>query len=83
MYQNVVIMENKRTVTSISLSKTAKEDLDLLTKEEEKTRSEIIREALRQYKFERRWEKLRKIGSRVALKMGIETDEDILKILDR
>lgn len=70
-------------VTSISLSKTAREDLDLLTEEEQKTRSEIVREALKQYKFERRWAKLRKIGSRIALKMGIETDEDILKILNR
>ncbi len=76
-------MDNKRRVTSISLSRAAREDLDLLTREEQKTRSEIIREALRQYKFEQRWTKLRKIGSRIALKMGIETDEDIIKIIGR
>lgn len=68
---------------SVSLNRESKAELDSLMIEEEKTQSEIIREAVRQYKINKEWTRLRRIGSRIAVKMDIETDEDILKILNR
>ncbi len=76
-------MSVQRTIVSVSLNRESKAELNSLVIEEEKTQSEIIREAVRQYKLNKEWSRLRRIGTRIAIKMGIETDGDILKILNR
>lgn len=76
-------MSIQRTVVSVSLNKESRAELNSLVTEEKKTQSEIIRETIRQYKLNKEWTRLRRIGKRIAIKMGIETDDDILKILNR
>jgi len=46
------------------------------------TRSELFREALRQYIKRRRWEKIREYGAKKAAELGIKSEKDIEKLID-
>lgn len=48
-----------------------------LAKEERRTRSELVREALRDYAATRRWRRLRRWGEASAQQAGVRTDRDI------
>jgi len=72
-----------RTTKTISVSlppKMAKK-VDELMKKEQRTRSELLREALRRYIEEREWEAILKYGRKKAKEKGI-TEEEIEDIVD-
>ena len=48
--------------------------------EESRTKSELIREAFRQYKFNQQWELLRRWGEETALRLGIQSDKDVERV---
>ncbi len=50
---------------------------------EARTRSELIRDALRQYLASRGWQRLRQWGTETAKRLGLKTDEDLQRLLDR
>jgi metal-responsive CopG/Arc/MetJ family transcriptional regulator len=70
----------RRTIT-ISLPKDVKQDLDKATAEEGLSRSDLIRESLRDYLFMRRFRQLRARMMAKAQAQGIYTDEDVFKRL--
>jgi metal-responsive CopG/Arc/MetJ family transcriptional regulator len=70
----------RRTIT-ISLPKDVKQDLDEATAEEGLSRSDVIRESLRDYLFMRRFRQLRVRMMAKAQAQGIFTDEDVFKRL--
>lgn len=69
-----------RTIISLSVSKDEDQLINKIMKEEGKTRSEIVREALKQYQFKRTLLVMQKIGVKIAAKKGIETYDDIERI---
>lgn len=70
-----------RTVVSISLSKDLANELQKTAKAEGKTKSGILKEALRSYLWESKFLALRKKMSRKAELKGILTDEDLFKVI--
>ncbi len=56
-------------------------ELDRVTKQEGVTRSDLIRESLKRYLFERRFRELRAIGVAKAQERGIFTDEDVFDLI--
>jgi CopG family transcriptional regulator/antitoxin EndoAI len=50
--------------------------------EETCTRSELIRDALRQYLASRRWQRLRQWGAETAERLGLKTEADLQRLLD-
>lgn len=70
----------RRTIT-ISLPKDVKQDLDKATAEEGLSRSDLIRESLRDYLFMRRYRQLRARMMAKAQAQGIHTDEDVFNRL--
>lgn len=42
---------------------------------EQRTKSELMREAFRSYQFARRWRVVRQLGADTAVRFGIESDE--------
>ncbi len=70
----------RKTIT-ISLPKNVKQDLDAATAEEGLSRSDLIRESLRDYLFMRRFRQLRSRMMAKAQAQGIHTDEDVFKRL--
>lgn len=51
-----------------------------VAKEENRTQSELLREAFRVYEWRRDWTKIRAWGEETARKMGIKSDEDVERI---
>jgi len=52
-----------------------------LAKEENRTMSELMREALRQYQFRRTIEKVRAHMETVADEIGVHTEEDVVRVI--
>lgn len=51
-----------------------------LAKEENRTQSELLREAFRVYEFKRDWAKIKTWGRETARKMNIRTYDDVERI---
>lgn len=68
-------------VMNISMPEALFKKIDKVAKEENKTRSEFIREALRQYLEECDFSKSLKRLRKKAQEMGITTEEDVEKLI--
>lgn len=68
-----------RETMTISLPAWLRRRLDKLTKEERLNRSDVVREALRQYLARREFQRLRTILVPEAEKRGLYTDEDVFR----
>ena len=73
-------MSRNTQILSISLTKEEFKGVTRLSEKEQRTRSELIREAIRQYQTLRDWEYLQKVGEKVATRLGIEMEEDVERI---
>lgn len=51
-----------------------------IAKEENRTTSELLREAFRAYEFQRDWVKIKAWGKETSLRMGVKSDEDVERI---
>jgi len=69
-----------KTVT-LSLSPKMLDKIEELMKEEGRTRSELLREALRRYAEEQEWKKIYRYGELKAREKGI-TEDQIEDIID-
>ena len=54
--------------------------IEKMAKEENKTKSQLIRDAFRAYADDKDWARIRKWGDEIAKRMGIETYDDVEKI---
>lgn len=82
MYYTVIHMPTtqQRQIISLSLPPVVVRDLDRLVKSERKTRSELLREALRIYTIQKNFDIIDKYGEKIAAKLGIETYDDVERI---
>ena len=67
---------------SISLMPDFLREVEKVAKEENRTKSELIREALRRYIEDREWEKLTLYARKKSAITGIKTEEDIQRVVD-
>ena len=65
-----------RTIT-ISAPPEMADTIDALRREESRTTSELLREALRRYIEDRNWQRLYRYGERKAQERGITTEEQV------
>jgi len=68
-------------IQTLSLPPEMVKEIEKLAKEENMTKSELFREALREYLRRKRWEKIREYGARKAAELGIK-EEDVEKMID-
>lgn len=73
-------MQVQRSIINISMPAAMAKRVAKLAKEENRTISELIREAIRIYEFKRDWSKIRGWGRETALKMNIRTYDDVERI---
>ncbi len=72
----------RTTITwSISLPPRLGKEAEKAAKEENRTKSELIREALRRYLEGRRFRKLQSYGAKRARELGITTEEDVDRLV--
>jgi len=57
-------------------------EVEKVAKEENRTKSELIREALRRYMEDREWEKLTRYARIKSAATGIKTEEEIQRVVD-
>jgi CopG family transcriptional regulator/antitoxin EndoAI len=74
-------MARKSSVLSISLPPDLASNLDSTAKKEHRTRSELVREAVRQYVVLSKWRSLREKAALKAVEQGLK-DEDIERLVD-
>ncbi len=70
----------QRSIINISVPRAIAKQIDAMAKAENKTKSELIREAFRKYRSDRDWMRIRRWGEETARRLGIETYDDIEKI---
>jgi CopG family transcriptional regulator/antitoxin EndoAI len=68
-------------VINISLPEELLGEIDEFARSEKRTRSELFREAARQYIESRRWRKIRDAGSRTTRELGL-TEDDVERMID-
>ncbi len=73
-------MQTQRSIINISVPRNLEKQINLMAKEENRTKSELLREAFRVYKWRKNWAKIRAWGEETARRMGIETYDDIERI---
>ena len=66
---------------TVSLPPMLIKEAERVAKEEDRTRSELVREALRMYIEERRWRKLQRQTAIKAQALGIKTEEDVDRLV--
>jgi len=67
---------------SISIMPDFLREVEKVAKEENRTKSELIREALRRYIEDREWEKLTHYARIKSAETGMKTEEDIQRVVD-
>lgn len=73
-------MSSQRMIINISVPPIIAKEIKELARVENKTSSELLREAFRSYKASKQWTRLRMLGEQTAQKMGIESYDDVEKI---
>lgn len=74
-------MPRTTEIITLSLPPEMAKKIEKLMKEEERTRSELFREALRRYIEEKEWQKILRYGRKKAKERGI-TKEQVEDIVD-
>lgn len=73
-------MLTTRSIINISMPPAMAKRIAKVAKEENRTTSELLREAFRVYEFDRDWARIRVVGRETARRMNIKTYEDIEQI---
>jgi CopG family transcriptional regulator/antitoxin EndoAI len=68
---------------TISLPVDLLRDAQRAAAEDARSRSELIRDALRQYLASRRWQRLRRWGAETAERLGLKSEEDVQRLIER
>lgn len=74
-------MARETKIITVSLLPAVAAEIDRLAAEENRTRSEMVREAFRQYVTYGRWWRIRRWGDETAREFGIRTEADVDRIL--
>ena len=75
-------MRTTKPIT-ISLPTQLVREAERAAREESRTRSDLVRDALQQYLASRRWQRLRRWGAETAHRLGLKNEADLERLLDR
>ncbi len=67
---------------TISIMPELLERVEVIAKEEHRTRSALLREALRSYLLRKEYLKLSQYGQMKAKELGIETEDDVARLIE-
>jgi CopG family transcriptional regulator/antitoxin EndoAI len=71
-----------RKILTLSLPPQLLAKVERLAKQDNRNKSELLREALRRYLEEREWRDVLKYAKKKSIQQGIFTEEDIEQIVD-
>jgi CopG family transcriptional regulator/antitoxin EndoAI len=67
---------------SISILPELLEKLNKIAKDESRTRSELLREAVRRYIEEKEWQEIARYAHKTADKTGIRSEEEVNRLVE-
>ena len=70
-----------RAVISVSFPENMAKELDRIARESGRTKSDLIKEALREFLWEERFSRLRKSLTRRSKAKGLVTDDDVFRAI--
>lgn len=70
-------------VLTLSLPPEMVKEVERLTKEEKRTKSELFREALRKYINDRRWQQIRQWGIKTVQEISISSEEEVNELIHK
>ncbi|MGB6973802.1 MAG: ribbon-helix-helix protein, CopG family [Terracidiphilus sp.] len=73
-------MRNSKVV-SVTLPPPLLAQARALAKEENRTMSELVREALRRYQRERAWDEIRAVGRAAAERAAVRSEDDVVRVI--
>ncbi len=68
-------------VMTLSLPPEMVKEVERIVKEENRTKSELFREALRKYINDKRWLQIRQWGLKISRELEVSTEEDVDKLI--
>ena len=75
-------MARTTKIVNFSLSPEIYKEVEELARQRETSRSQVLREALKQYvASERRWQQLRKWGEETNRRLGMKDEDDLERII--
>ena len=74
-------MRTTKPIT-VSLPTDLLRETQRVAREEARIRSELIRDARRQYLASRRWQRLRQWGAETVERLGLKSEADLQRLLD-
>ncbi len=74
-------MSRSTKLVTISLPPDLLKKAERVAEEEHRTKSELLREALRAYITSRQWDQIREWGDRTAKEYSIKTESDVDRII--
>lgn len=74
-------MPRSTKLVTVSLPPDLLKNAERVAKEEHRTKSELVREALRTYIASRQWTQIRKWGDRSAKEFSIKSEADVERII--
>ena len=74
------MQQTQRAIINISVPAVMAKRIAKVAKAENKTTSELMREAFRNYEWDRDWARIRKIGRETARRMNIKSYDDVERI---
>jgi len=75
-------MARTTKIVNFSLPPEIYKEVEELARQRETSRSQVLREALKQYvASERRWQQLRKWGQETTKRLGIKDEDDVERII--
>lgn len=71
-------MGTPKTAMTFSMGEDVKKDIDHIAREEQRSKSAIFRDMYRSYKFGRALDNIQTSTRATAVKLGIETDDEVV-----
>lgn len=70
----------QRSIINFSVPPAMAKRIKKIAKEEDRTQSELLREAFRRYEFGKDWAQIKIWGKETARRMNIKNDEDVERV---
>ena len=75
------MQQQGKVIASYSLEHEVKEGIDQLAIQERRSKSDILRDMYRSYRFNRALDAIQAEGRVIMARLGLETDEDIYRYM--
>lgn len=70
-------------IISVSLPAEVDKQISEIAALQNRSKSQIVAEAMKKYDFDLRWAPIQQYGQKIAEKLGIKTDDDVERIFGR